>query len=246
MLMIAAALEDELEPAKRLCTDMKRVAAGKAKLWQARRNGERICFLKTGVGPRRSAENFTLAVRALRPSRALVIGYAGALDPGLKLGSLVAVERAIEIRLRDEAPSWDDVQVEGEFELTGFEPLVQAAQSAELNTRSGDVLTSRYVLGEPAHKRRLYERFRALIVDMETAALARAARAESVPLSCIRAVSDEAGDSFLAPFAHDPAGGFATRAKKLLDTGMVETYREWRLHSFVAKESLSRFLSRYL
>jgi hypothetical protein len=101
-------------------------------------------------------------------------------------------------------------------------------------------------LGDPLHKRLLYEKFHAAIVDMETAALARVAQSVSVPLSCVRVVSDEAQDTFLAPFSHNPSAGIPARAKKLFDTGMVETYREWKSHSSMAKQILNRFLSHYL
>ena len=39
---------------------------------------------------------------------------------------------------------------------------------------------------------------------METAALAQVAAARDIPMDCVRAVSDEAGDDFLAPFSYDP------------------------------------------
>jgi nucleoside phosphorylase len=107
-------------------------------------------------------------------------------------------------------------------------------------------MTSSHVLGDPAHKRLLYDRFHASIVDMETAALARVAQSESIPLSCIRVVSDEARDTFLAPFSYNPSVGIPARAMQLIGTGMAETYREWKSHSSVAKESLARFLAHYL
>jgi nucleoside phosphorylase len=136
--------------------------------------------------------------------------------------------------------------VESEFELVGVESLIQSAVSAGLNACTGDTLTSSYVLGNPDHKRLLHEKFHAAVVDMETAALARVAQSEAIPLSCIRAVSDEAEDTFLVPFSYDPSAGIPARARQLIRTGMVETYREWKIHSSTAGESLSRFLSRHL
>jgi nucleoside phosphorylase len=246
MLMIAAALEEELETAKSLCTDCRMILAEKAKLWQAVRKGRSFCFLRAGVGPKRSAERLEEALKLIRPAGILVIGYAGALDPELKLGSLVAVRKAVAFSLDDNSPDWGRVRVDGEFELENCQCLADSAKSAGLIARTGDTLTSSHVLGDPEHKRLLYEKFHASIVDMETAALARVAGSEAIPLSCIRAVSDEAQDTFLAPFSFDPSTGIPARAMKLIGTGMVETYREWKTHSSAAKESLSRFLSRYL
>jgi nucleoside phosphorylase len=246
MLMIAAALEEELETAKSLFPESERIQGEKLKLWRAVRDGRTIDFLKTGVGPRRSAERLKEALKVTRPSHILVIGYAGALNPALKLGSLVAVEKAKAFSLDANPPAWEHVRIEGEFKLANCESLLQSAISAGFSACSGDTLTSSYVLGKPEHKRLLYERFRAAMVDMETASLARVAQSEAISLSCIRVISDEAADTFLIPFSYDPSAGIPARAMQLLGTGMMETYREWKEHSSVAKERLSRFLSRYL
>jgi nucleoside phosphorylase len=101
-------------------------------------------------------------------------------------------------------------------------------------------------LGDPVHKSLLYEKFRASIVDMETAALARVAAARSVPLSCIRVVSDDAADSFLAPFSYDPSARLHTRARKLASTGMAKVYRQWKNNTTVARKRLGMFLEQYL
>ena len=73
------------------------VPAGRAKVpnrkisaWQAERNDKKIAFLKAGVGPKRAAASLEEALHAIPCSHVLVIGYAGALDPGLKVGDLVA------------------------------------------------------------------------------------------------------------------------------------------------------------
>jgi hypothetical protein len=150
------------------------------------------------------------------------------------------------LRMHDELPGWEHACIEEEFELTPCEEFAPITTSAGLSAVDGNVLTSAHVLGNPAHKRILREKFHATIVDMETAALARIARSEGIPLGCVRAVSDEAGDTFLTPFSYDPSAGIPTRAKQLMDAGMMDTYREWKVHSAAAKACLFRFLSAYL
>ncbi len=246
MLMIAAAMEEELETAKKLCQDLERIQGEKLKLWRAVLKDEPVLFLKTGVGPKRSAATLQEALGITAPSHILVIGYAGALDPDLRLGDLVAVGRALAFSLDGALPAWEHVRVDGEFDLVNCKSLMETALSSGLRACSGVAMTSSYVLGDPAHKHLLYEKFHASIVDMETAALARVALSAKVPLSCIRVVSDEAHDTFLAPFSHDPSAGIPARAMKLIGTGLVETYSEWKMHSSAAKQSLTRFLARYL
>ncbi len=246
MLLVAAALEEELKTGMALCREIEKIDCKRIHLWHAIRGDKKILFLKTGVGPKRSAKNLAEALKVTRPFRILVIGYAGALDPELKLGDLVAVKKALAVSLNKDRPQWEDAGLSGTFELVDGEALAQSAKSVELDACVGNALTSSHVLGSPAHKLLLWEKFRSSIVDMETAALAEIANSKSIPISCVRAVSDEARDTFLEPFSYNPSMPIPARAKRLLDTGMVRTYREWKTHSSVASERLGRFLANYL
>jgi adenosylhomocysteine nucleosidase len=246
MLLIAAALEEELNAGMSLCENPKKIRCRGVDIWQAVLNEQEVCFLRTGVGPERSAARMEEALKAIEPSQILVVGYAGAIHPDLKLGDLVAVRKALAFSLDKNRPDWENVQLDGTFELANFETLSERAKSAGFSVHIGDALTSAYVLGNPEHKCLLYERFHASIVDMETAALARAALSKAIPLGCVRAISDEAKDTFLAPFSHDPAINIPGRAKKLFDTGLTQTYHQWKEHTAIAKESLTCFLSHYL
>jgi nucleoside phosphorylase len=246
MLLVAAALEEELKTGMTCCRGIRKISHQGISLWQAVRNENSIYFLKTGVGPKRSAASLEEALKAVSPSHILMIGYAGALDPNLKLGDLVAVGKAIAFSLDKSNPTWDHILLGDAFELVHCEALAASAKSLGLNICVGDVLTSSYVLGAPVHKRLLYEKFHAAIVDMETAALARVAASWAVPFSCIRVVSDKADDTFLSPFSYDPATPMSARARKLIGAGMVRVYREWKNHASVASKNLSRFLSNHL
>ncbi|MBN1566958.1 MAG: hypothetical protein JXA73_03870 [Acidobacteria bacterium] len=246
MLLIAAALEEELRTAMDLCCRHRKFPNRSLSLWHADRGEKTIGFLQSGVGPKRSAARLEEALKWIEASHVLVIGYAGALDPVLRVGDLVAVARASAFSLPEDNAAWENVRLEGAFDLTESEMLAWSAGSLGLKTSIGDALTSSYVLGNPAHKSLLFGRFHASIVDMETAAFARIAASRNVPLSCIRAISDEANDAFLEPFSHDPSKTMVSRAGKLIDRGMVKTYRKWKTNSRKAQESLKLFLEHYL
>jgi nucleoside phosphorylase len=245
MLLIAAATKEELNPVMDLCHARRKLHGCSVSLWQARHGDKEILFLKTGVGPRRSAARLECALDFSRPTHVLVTGYAGALDPRMKVGTLVPVSKALVCTLSEDSPSWEHAKLDGVFELDGSQDLADAAKSAGLIFAAGDVLTSSYVLGNPKHKRFLYETFHASIVDMETASLARVAKTRSVSLGCIRVISDEAEDKFLAPFSYDPAVGIPARAAWLIGTG-VQVYRKWKGNTATASEALSRFFAQYL
>ena len=246
MLLIVAALEEELRTGMALCRDLNKIRGESAGLWQGVRNEKTICFLKAGVGPRRSAANLEEALGAIQPERIFIVGYAGAIDPGLKLGSLVAVRKALAFSLDRNRPDWEFVQLDGVYELGDSEVLADCAKRAGLDAIAGDAMTSAHVLGNPQHKHLLHEKFHASIVDMETAALARIAISREIPVSCVRAISDEASDSFLEPFSYDPSAKMSARAGRLMHNGLGRTYRAWRDHAAVAQKSLRRFLAHCL
>jgi nucleoside phosphorylase len=181
----------------------------------------------------------------LAPDRILLIGYAGALDPNLKVGDLVGVKKAFACSLDESDPELSHLQLDRQFELKDADAIADSAKSLGLHAGTGDALTSAYVLGVPEHKRLLFEKYNASIVDMETAALASVAISRNIPFSCARSISDGAGDAFLAPFSYNPSANLAARAAKIIGSG-VQGYHEWKTKAKEAGDSLNRFLSRYL
>jgi adenosylhomocysteine nucleosidase len=247
MLLIAAALQEELKVALSQCRDPKRIRRRGVDFWQATRNSRTIHFLKTGVGPKRSAACLERALDVLEVARILVLGYAGALDPQIKLGSLVVVEKALFCSIDKANPAVDHMRLDRAFILAPGDALVQTAESMHLPVFLGNTLTSSHVWGKPEHKRILMEKFQASIVDMETAALARISEERSIPLHCVRVVSDEAGDTFLEPFSYNPSAGIPKRAGQLIRKGNpVKTFRAWKRNASIARVSLERFLAGYL
>jgi nucleoside phosphorylase len=245
MLLIVAAMSEELEQAKALCPNCEKIANQDLCYWQAQRANKRICFFKTGIGPKRSSANMERILGELSPNHILMIGYAGALDPSLKLGDLVGVKKALACSLAEGDPDLSHLQADREFELSDADAIVETAKSSGLRASAGDTLSSAFVLGVPEHKQLLYEKHHASIVDMETAAIAGVAASRNIRFSCARSISDEAADSFLAPFSYNPSANLAKRAVKIVSSG-VQSYQEWKNNSRIAGDALNRFLSCYL
>ena len=245
MQLIAAAMEEELQLAMVLCQDREKKEKQGVCYWQARRAEKEVIFFKTGIGPRRSASNLERILNLLVPSHILLIGYAGALDPNLKLADLVAIRNALGCSLGENDPALSNLQLDRQFELTEADAIVESARSFGLRAFAGNALTSAYVLGIPEDKHYLYKKYGASTVDMETAAVARIAASKNIPLSCVRAVSDEAEDTFLAPFSYNPSANIAARAVKIIGAG-IQSYQQWKTNSQTAGETLNRFLAQYL
>jgi hypothetical protein len=136
------------------------------------------------------------------------------------------------------------MEIEGSWALDGAEDLVRTAESAGLRASSADAVTTPFIVGDPVQKKALHARLGAAIIDMESAAIAAAATRAGIPLLCVRAVSDEADDDFLAPFAYAPGCGPAGRAVKVAAAGgWVRRYRSWRECSATAGRSLGTMLA---
>ncbi len=248
MDLITAAMADELQVALDLCIRKEKIRFGAATILKGVRNGREFFFYKTGVGPKRSAAKLELLFQNVRPTNVLGIGYAGALSDSLKLGDLTIVRKAS--LLAEAASTGDgirDLMITGSWELADSEGLRVLGGIDGAPVRTIDILTSPFILGDPEQKSVLGRRFHALAVDMETAAIARVCVQQGIRFTCVRAISDEVGDSLLAPFSYEPSAGPIVRALKVASAGhWLKRMRKWRENASAAKRSLKIFLKTYL
>ena len=243
MLLIAAALAEEMDAALNLCSRKKKVRASGVSMWACAYGRTTVHMLKLGTGPARSAAVLERALAVFPISEILVIGYAGALDPGLKLGDLVVVERAHLLAENHPDGSLADVGLERAWRLAHAPELVSLLQSAGISGRSGTALTAPCIIGAPEEKAVLFRKFGATVVDMETASIARIAAQRGVITSCFRAISDEAQDRFLETFTYAPDGSRIRQGAKFLAAGgWIRRYSQWRERSQAAQASLRQFL----
>ncbi|MBI5240852.1 MAG: phosphorylase [Elusimicrobia bacterium] len=168
---------------------MRNVLVAAATRWESepirRALSRPALVLRTGLGP--AAASAALARLETEPALVVSAGFAGALQPDLRCGDLVACQ------------------------LT---PCPQAAKALETSAvglgvvpRFGRILHSDFVLTTPEQKREAGERSGALAVDMESSAIAAWARGRGLPALAVRVVFDEldrplpaAGWAMLNPF----------------------------------------------
>jgi nucleoside phosphorylase len=246
-LVIVSALGEELKAVETLISDRNPLRGSGLHAWRARRGTRPLGLLKVGLGPTRAASRLARFLEAARPERLLLLGYAGALHAQLRVGDLVAVERASLLSFEGvHSAALEGLALAESWALDEAIELCARAPSG-LALRLGNLVTSPAIIGAPAQKRRIHEVCRADLVDMETAALARVAAAHHVPITCVRAVSDGADDEFLAPFGYDPAAAPALRAGRILAAGnWLRRYRDWRRRAARARQRLGDFAAWYL
>lgn len=145
-----------------------------------------VRVLVCGMGPRAAAD--AAATLAQGGASALAIfGVAGALDPALAPGALLTPAEVLDEQ--------------------GLRYASDAAWRARLGARLGAVMDERPLLTvelpllTAQDKRQALQRWGAAAVDMESAAVARIARARKLPFLVLRAVADAAADGIPEPLA---------------------------------------------
>jgi adenosylhomocysteine nucleosidase len=155
---------------------MEREVAPLIRNWRVRwvEHGERryklfesgaAALVCSGVGPEAARRAAEAIIQEVQASHILSVGFAGALDPALKVGEV--------------------------FEPR---TVINAADGARTDTGAGHgtLVSFRSVAGRE-QKRKLREAYGAAAVDMEAAAVAQGAELRNVRFGALKVVSDEAG-----------------------------------------------------
>src|SRR5262245_28883719 len=184
-LAVFAALDFE----RRAVTDELRsvVPAGRG-AWRGVTVDGASCFVvQTGIGPRRARN---MAEAAPRAGTYLVCGCAGALTPSLLPGDLVVADRILPIDGHGTPLGSMAAETAG---------LLAWASARGFSLQVGGVASSPIVLDSAAAKQTA-ARAGALVVEMESSAVAAVARERSIPFVGIRVVLDVAGQAVPAAF----------------------------------------------
>lgn len=116
-----------------------------------------------GIGKEAARRAAVAMMQLYAPTVIYSVGFAGALDPKLKAGDLVQPAQVID-----------------------------ASDGSRINLGEGEgVLVTFGSVASPAQKAQLRDSYGAQLVDMEAAAVWRAAQAHGVKFSAVKAISDE-------------------------------------------------------
>ena len=174
-IAILAALPQELKPLvthKTARRWRKTASDGALEMWEyPHRHG---CWIAAcaGMGEMAVARAFSAAERSGALDCVATVGFAGAIDPGLRAGGVFTASQVVDTQTgeRYRPGRWTD-------DLPVLASLSRIADADE--------------------KRRLREAYNAGLVDMEAAAVARLSESRHIPFYCLKAVSDEAGEALL-------------------------------------------------
>jgi adenosylhomocysteine nucleosidase len=168
---IIAAMPGELKP---LVQGWKQLYAhhGEA-AWQGTMDGTECIAVCAGMGKDAAERACGIAAQQGSLSALVSMGWAGALSCGMKPGGSYVVNEVVD--------------------GSSGEPFPASFATYQQNPVALKLVTIDHV-AHAAEKRQLAEKFRAVLVDMEAATVARIAARQGIAFYCLKAVSDVAGE----------------------------------------------------
>jgi adenosylhomocysteine nucleosidase len=160
---IIAALPGELKPLVRGWKRNRSVPSG-IMLWKADHNGDQLIAVCGGMGAAAATRSFSAAESEGPLDLVLSIGWAGALDSGMRTGECYIPSEII------------DAQTGEGYSLT--------------DSKRTQRLVTTPAVADITEKRRLWQSYGAAMVDMEAATIARLARMRDIPICCFKGISD--------------------------------------------------------
>jgi adenosylhomocysteine nucleosidase len=162
-IAIIAALPGELKP---LVRGWDRVASPTRgiSIWLKNSGDDEYIAVSGGMGTSAALRSFAAAEHIGTLDMVLSIGWAGALDDGMKPGHCYIASEII------------DTLTGERFSLTDGKRTQRLATTPRV--------------ADEAEKKRLWNSYGAVLVDMESSTIARLAEIRGIPICCFKAVSD--------------------------------------------------------
>ena len=184
--LVVAAMEEEIAAFRGRLAEVVTVSVKNARVSVGRYRGTRVALAVTGDGERNARRGLAGVLAALPVREVLVVGVAGALSPGLKVGDLVVCERVL---------------AEDGLEVHAADERLVARFARVPGCQRGLTVTARDVADSAARKQGLLGLAEATVggtplstVDLESAVFATTAARAQLPWVVLRSVSDLASE----------------------------------------------------
>ena len=196
---------------------------------------------RLGVGPRRAGDAMAEALSGARrpPSAALMLGVAGAVEPGLETGRLLLADSYV-LDAVGELP--ESIAPSAEM----LAAAVAAAADVGMAAHRGASLTVDHLVCDGAERGRLRECYGAASVNMEDYAVAAAARRAGVPFLSVRVVLDTAEQRLPGYLPGLSKGRGAVVTQVMAQPWRIPTLLRLRSQMELCQAALARFAMAYL
>jgi len=191
LICILGALREEINLIKGKMVVEDQFKIGRADAWTGKWDGVGIILVRTGIGKNCALSALEQVLNLVNPSLILSIGYAGGLNPKLKVGDVILANHVLKINA-------DFLDV-GSYAIDSkhLELLEGLNYPGKVKIYKGKLITVDQVIDSSAIKQELGLRYNALAVDMETAAFLAHATKKDIALLSIRSISDTAEQSLI-------------------------------------------------
>ena len=225
-LAILTAIPEEIAAFGAHLTETGRETVAGVSILHGTLDGRPVALAESGIGKVNAALAATVLLDRFDCSGIIFSGVAGGLDPALSVGDLVIATHVVQhdygAIVNGEHEVYRAGQLpfpafRGEVRLPANDTLVSDARMAHgESVHFGTILTGDSYLGCGVTRQRLFDRFAAKAIDMESAAVAQVAEAFGVPWLIIRALSDLAGEDSQVDFQAFAAEAARTAAAAVL------------------------------
>jgi adenosylhomocysteine nucleosidase len=188
---LVAAMPEEIRPLLRRVGKYSRDNVSGFSLYRFTIGNRDVALIESGIGAARAAQATGILIDAVSPGMILNFGFAGAVSAGPAVGDVVVADRLLffKERLCSEQQGLT-ADLTAELALL----LEEGCRGDGFRILRGTFVTT----GEIVAKRRLAGLLPAgtanPVLEMETAAVARAAFMAKIPLAAVRAISDGADE----------------------------------------------------
>jgi adenosylhomocysteine nucleosidase len=234
---IVTAMREEFAPLLARLQDGHVERVGSLDVQHGRLGGARVLLAQCGEGRLQAEEAVETLLERFPISLLLVLGTAGGLQPGLRVGAIVVAE---------------SVRSNGDETWDAAEELVERA--IRHGARRGTILSSATMLCSAEDKARVWNEAGLdgpAVVDLESAAFAAKAAARGVPCLVVRVVCDPAEEDLPFDFNQftDERGRVrrsAVARRALLRPGSLPRLMDLRRRVERCSERLARFADAFL
>lgn len=204
---IIGAMAQEVEILQAALTDKTTWEQAGAKFYQGIIDDQEVIVVESGIGKVLASITTSLLIQKYDVDVIINTGSAGGIGQGLAVGDVVLSD---QVAYHDvdvtgfgyeygQLPAGMPLYYEASQEL--IQAFEQAAKEAELNTKTGLIVTGDTFVNSSEKVQEILSHFpQALACEMEGAAIAQTARQFNVPFIIIRAMSDTAEEEATQSF----------------------------------------------
>ncbi len=248
-IAILGAIKEEIAGIKREMEIRDTLHLKNATAYVGKWKGYAIVLVRTGMGQTRARQALIEVAERLRLVLVLSIGYAGALDPDMRVGDVFLADSVRYLEGNFENFTKNSIK-----ELPLVSALVNQAMFLAcpkgVSVYRGNLLTVDKVVSTPEEKKKLENHLAVHAVEMETYALVEETESRALPFLSIRAISDEAGHELLDCSHLIQGDGEVSKVKAgwhvLSHPGDLKSLLALKECSKKATTSITHFISQYL